>query len=222
MQRFVDRTDAGKQLAEAVARLELADPVVLALPRGGVPVAAPVAQALGAPLDLVMVRKIGVPGHRELAAGAVADGAAHRVIWNAAVLRDLGLSEAELQAEVAAQLALIEKRRGLYLGDRAPVSVSGRDVVLVDDGIATGATVKAALKGLHSGEAASITLAVPLAPHSAVTEFKRLVDNFICLSTPEPFYAVGQGYLNFGQTSDEEVRVLTRQATARTGKGSGL
>ena len=220
--QFVDRAEAGARLAKAVGALGLADLVVLALPRGGVPVAAPVAEALGAPLDLVMVRKIGVPGHSELAAGAVVNGAAHQVVWNAAILRDLGLSAADLQGEVEAQLALIERRRGLYLDGRAPVAVSGRDVVLVDDGIATGVTVKAALKGLKAREVASVTLAVPLAPHSAVAEFTPLVGRFICLTTPEPFYAVGQGYLNFGQTSDKEVVALLRQAAGRTGKGSGL
>lgn len=216
---FADRKEAGQQLAGAVAALGLADPVVLALPRGGVPVAAPVAQALGAPMDLLMVRKIGVPGHSELAAGAVVDGVAHQVVWNARILRDLGLNEADLAGAVEAQLAVIEERRAGYLGGRAPLALGGRNVVVVDDGIATGATVKAALKALAGQALASLTLAVPVAPRSAAAEFRPLVDNYICLSEPEPFYAVGQGYARFGQTSDAEV-VALMNAAGQAAKGN--
>ncbi len=161
---FADRTEAGERLADAVAALGLDDPVVLALPRGGVPVAAPVAQRLGAPLDLLMVRKIGTPGNPELAAGAVVDGAAHQVVLNEDILRHLRLTEADFAETIARELAVIEARRALYLKDRAPVALAGRDVIVVDDGIATGATVKAALKGLAGLEPASVTLAVPVAP----------------------------------------------------------
>lgn len=211
MTRFADRKEAGERLAEALAALKLGDPVVLALPRGGVPVAAPVAHALNAPLDLLMVRKIGTPGNPELAAGAVVDGAAHQVVFNKNILAGIGLREADLADAIAAQLKVIEERRAVYLQDRAPVPIDGRDVVVVDDGIATGATVKAALKALAARAPRSITLAVPVAPGSAQEEFAALVDTFICLETPLYFYAVGQAYVDFGQTSDDEVVELLRQ-----------
>ena len=208
MQRFANRQEAGEALAKAVAKLGLTDPVVLALPRGGVPVAAPVARALGAPLDLVMVRKIGTPGNPELAAGAVVDGADPQTVFNADILRVMRLQESDFDAAVAEQLNIIEERRAKYLGGRAAVEIAGRDVVVVDDGIATGATVKAALKGLAGRDAASLTLAVPTAPGTAQSEFAGLVDHWICLTTPEPFYAVGQAYHRFDQTSDDEVKTL--------------
>ena len=220
MNRFADRDDAGNRLAAKVAHLNLTDPVVLALPRGGVPVAVPVARALGAPLDLVMVRKIGAPGHTELAAGAVVDGAAHQVVWNDSVLRGLGLEPAELQPAVENQLALIENRRALYLGGRAPVPVRGRDVVVSDDGIATGATIRAALKGLAQAGAAGITLAVPVAPRDTLSALKQLVDRVICLTTPEPFLAVGQQYRRFDQVTDSEVvEILRRFDRAKNSEG---
>lgn len=204
-ERFRDRAEAGRRLAEAVAALKLADPVVLALPRGGVPVAVPVAQALGAPLDVVLVRKIGAPGHSELAMGAVVDGARPVVVWNESVVRDYGVDEIAREQAVEAKLEEIAARRRRYLSGRATVGVAGRDAVVVDDGIATGATARAALQALRTQGPASLTLAVPVAPRSAEREFGDLVDHWICLDSPEVFYAVGQAYLNFGQTSDEEV-----------------
>lgn len=219
--RFADRTDAGRQLARALVDTGLRNPAVLALPRGGVPVAAPVAAALGAPLGLVMVRKIGVPGQPELAAGAVVDGDAPETVWNADILAGLGLSETALQAAVTAELAVIEARRARYLQGRAPITVAGRDVIVVDDGIATGATVRAALKGLGRRAPASVTLAVPVAPDTAEAQMAPLVDRYVCLSTPQPFQAVGQGYVRFGQTGDDEVVALMRQAAERIGKGTG-
>jgi len=210
MALFLDRAEAGEQLAETLAALGLADPVVLALPRGGVPVAAPVAKRLGAPLDLVMVRKLGVPGHAELAAGAVVDGPVHQAVFNQDILRQLGLGEADFAAQIARELAVIEERRARYLGGRKPVPVKGRDVVVVDDGIATGATARAALKGLAAAGAGSVTLAVPVAPREAQREFADLVDRFICLDVPEPFFAVGAHYQRFGQTGDDEVVALMR------------
>ncbi len=211
MQRFADREDAGRALAEAVAGLELGSPVVLALPRGGVPVAAAVAERLGAPLDLVMVRKIGCPGNPELAAGAVVEGEPPVTVYNAEILRHLGLSEADLAPTVDRELKVIAERRALYLAGRAPVALEGRDVVVVDDGIATGATVKAALKALADRGGASLTLAVPLAPEDTLEELRPLVDHLVCLKTPSPFFAVGQGYERFGQTSDAEVIALLKR-----------
>jgi putative phosphoribosyl transferase len=209
--RFRDREEAGDRLAEAVAALALRDPVVLALPRGGVPVAAPVAKALGAPLDLVMVRKIGTPGNPELAAGAVVNGAAPVTVFNTDILRHLGLAEDDLADTIARELAVIEDRRARYLGSRAPVPLAARDAVIVDDGIATGATMKAALKAVRALNPASLTLAVPVAPPEAVAEMQALVDHLVILETPAPFYAVGQHYRVFGQTSDAEVVALLQR-----------
>ena len=202
---FRDRETAGKLLADEVLRLGLSDSVVFALPRGGVPVALPVAQALNAPLDLLMVRKLGVPGHEELAMGAVVDGDAPDVVWNPEVLRQLDLSDAERDRAVQAKLAEIDDRRRRYLGDRPPVPVAGRDAVVVDDGIATGATVRAALRALRRRGPSSITLAVPVAPASALEVLRADVDHVVCLASPRPFFAVGAHYANFGQTTDDEV-----------------
>ncbi len=208
MNRFANRHAAGEALAEAVAALNLADPVVFALPRGGVPVAAPVAKHLGAPLDLILVRKIGTPRNPELAAGALVDGDPMQTVFNDHILRSLGLSEADLADIIAAERQNIEERRALYLAGRAPTPVKGRDAVVVDDGIATGATARAALQGLAQSGAASVTLAVPTAPAEARADFAPLADHLVVLMSPEPFYAVGQAYLDFGQTSDGEVRTL--------------
>lgn len=204
-QRFKDRAEAGVILADRVAALRLADPVVLALPRGGVPVAVPVAERLGAPIDLIMVRKIGVPGHEELALGAVVDGDQPDVVWNTEVLNASGLSPTALDAAFANKLADIDRRRTLYLPGRAPVPIEGRDAVVVDDGIATGATVRAALKALARRHPASITLAVPVAPGETCCELDGLVDHLVCLETPFPFIAVGAHYVVFDQTTDEAV-----------------
>ena len=204
-QRFADREEAGRRLADAVAEHEYADPVVLALPRGGVPVAVPVAERLGAPLDLLMVRKIGTPGNPELASGAVVDGPAHQVVFNREILRHLNLAEADFEDAIAEQLKVIEERRKRYLAGRAPLPVKGRDAVVVDDGIATGATVKAALKGLQAQDPASITLAVPVGPPDTVAELRGMVDRVVCLETPAFFGAVGAFYDRFDQVTDDEV-----------------
>jgi len=203
--RFQNRVTAGEMLADQVAALGLDDPVVLALPRGGVPVAVPVARRLAAPLDLIMVRKIGVPGHQELAMGAVVDGAEPAVVWNTEVVNLIGPSKADRDAAVARQLDEIAARRSRYLQGRAPVAVKGRDAVVVDDGIATGATVRAALKALRRREPASITLAVPVAPGDTCHELAALVDHLICLQSPDPFFAVGAHYVDFRETVDDEV-----------------
>lgn len=204
-QRFADREEAGRRLADAMAELDFADPVVLALPRGGVPVAVPVAERLGAPLDLLMVRKIGTPGNPELASGAVVDGPAHQVVFNREILRHLNLAEADFEDAIAEQLKVIEERRKRYLAGRAPLPVKGRDAIVVDDGIATGATVKAALKGLRAQEPASITLAVPVGPPDTVAELRGMVDRVVCLETPAFFGAVGAFYDRFEQVTDDEV-----------------
>jgi len=215
--RFRDRCTAGRELAHAVQRLQLEAPVILALPRGGVPVAYEIAWKLGAPLDLVLVRKLGVPGRPEFGMGAIAGGANPRAYLDHDLIRSLGISDDHIQQEITRQTAEMERRRLTYLGERPPSDVSGKHVVLVDDGIATGGTVRVALDALRTSTAASITLAVPVAPVEALSTFEPLVDKMICLSFPEPFVAVGNHYERFDQTTDEEVIDLLAQAHLRTG-----
>jgi putative phosphoribosyl transferase len=212
---FQDRREAGEALAEALAGLALADPVVLALPRGGLPVAAPVAERLGAPLDLVLVRKIGAPGQEELAVGAVVDGPAHEAVFNTDVLAMLGLQEASFADAVAGRLAEIEARRVRYLGDAAPVPVAGRTAIVVDDGIATGATVRAALLGLRRRGPGEIVLAVPVAPAESLARLEPLVSRMVCLEQPVPFHAVGAHYRDFAQVEDAEVAAILKAARNR-------
>jgi putative phosphoribosyl transferase len=202
---FSNRRDAGRQLAEALKLLQLDDPLVLALPRGGVSVAFEVAEALGAPLDLMLVRKIGAPDFPELAIGAVADGRDPQTVLNERTLAMTRLPAGYLEAESRRQLAEIERRRQAYLGDRTPAAVRNRTVVLVDDGIATGATVKVALQALRRAAAGTIVLAVPVAPKSALDELSADADQIVCLATPHPFQAVGLHYADFEQTTDDEV-----------------
>lgn len=200
--RFTDRQDAARRLLAALPELG-PDVVVEALPRGGVPLAAVVARALSAPLDLVLVRKIGVPGHEELAVAAVTDGAAP--VINRDVARQARLTEEDIDRLARPQQEEIVRRRALYLGGRAAVPVAGRTVLVVDDGIATGATMRAALKLLRAKGAARIVVAVPVAPREALAELRREADEVVCLTAPEPFYAVGQVYDDFAQVSDREV-----------------
>ena len=216
MERFADRDAAGRALADAVAALHLADPVVLALPRGGVPVASPVAHRLDAPLDLVVVRKIGMPGNPELAAGAVADGAAPLRVFNHDIMAHDGLRESDLADTIAHELQVIADRRQTYLAGRAPVPLAGRDVVVVDDGVATGATMRVALQAVRAQNPRSLTVAVPVGGPDIQARFSGLADTVICLLVPQPFFGVGQGYADFGQTSDDEVVALLQ---ARNGPG---
>jgi putative phosphoribosyl transferase len=204
MDRFADRREAGRLLAEAVARLELEDPVVLALPRGGVPVAFEVAQALGAPLDILLVRKIGAPRHEEYGIGAVVDGAPPQIVVDPERARQAGADRAYLERVVAQELAEMERRRAAY-HTGPPLPLAGKTLVVVDDGIATGGTVRAALQALGKVGAKEVVLAVPIAPADALRGLERLCDRVVCLATPEPFYAVGAHYASFAQTSDEEV-----------------
>lgn len=211
---FATREEAGRRLGAAVlsqfsGRAERDAPVVLALPRGGVPVAGEVARALSAPLDLVLVRKIGAPGQPELAAGAVVEGEPPVIVRNEDVIRHLRIPEAEIAAGAERGLAEIARRRALYLAGRAPVPVSGRDAVVVDDGIATGATMRAALTAVRARGPRSLTLAVPVAASDTLRALAGLVDESVCLSRPEPFFGVGEHYRDFHQLEDEEViRVL--------------
>jgi predicted phosphoribosyltransferase len=213
-ERFRNRTDAGRQLAEKLAayanRPEI---LVLALPRGGVPVAFEVARALGVPLDVFLVRKLGVPGYEELAIGAVATGGVR--VLNNEIVRGLGISEHEIDAVVARELQELARRDRLYRGDRQPPDVGGRTVILVDDGLATGATMRAAVQVLRQQQPARIVAAVPTASPDTCQVLKAEADDVICAMTPEPFFAVGHWYEDFTQTTDDEVRELL----ARHGQG---
>jgi putative phosphoribosyl transferase len=202
---FSDRIDAGRRLGAEIAREGLADPLVMALPRGGVPVAAEVAAILGAPFDLLIVRKIGAPGHAEFGLGALVDGDEPQLVLNAEAMRLVKPSEAYLEAETARQRLELERRRRLYLGDRPRVSPEGRNVIIVDDGIATGGTVRAAVQALRKAGTAALMVAVPVAPPSAIASLRRQVDRVVCLATPHPFHAVSIYYDDFQQTTDAEV-----------------
>ncbi len=214
---FADRREAGRRLADALAGLSGADPLVLALPRGGVPVAYEVARALRAPLDVVLVRKIGAPHQPELGIGAVVDGADPQVVWNDDLVRHLRPPEDYLKAEPERQLKEIERRRGLYRPDRPPLAVAGRTAIVVDDGIATGGTVRAVLTALRRAGAGRLVLAVPVAPRDALAELRGLADDVVCLEAPDPFHAVGAHYRDFDQTSDEEVVALMERAARESG-----
>lgn len=209
--RFADRREAGVELAEAVLALNPVDPVVLALPRGGVPVGFEVARALQAPLDILLVRKIGAPGHEEYGIGALVDGHAPQVVIDEAAARMVGASKDYIDRQVARQLEEIERRRAAYRTG-LPVPLGGKTAVIVDDGIATGGTVRAALKGVAQVNPRRVVLAVPVAPPDVLPELGRLCDEVICLASPEPFYAVGAHYDDFTQTEDEEVVRLLAEA----------
>jgi predicted phosphoribosyltransferase len=202
---FDNREAAARPLAEAVHDAGPRDPLVLALPRGGVPLARIVAERLGAALDLVFVRKIGMPGQKELAAGALVDGASPQTVWNRQVLALGNRSEADFDGEIARLLDEIARRRDLYLGGRAPEPVEGRTAILVDDGIATGATVRAAIAAMRKAGAQEVWVAVPVAPDDTLAQLKAEADRVICLATPRPFHAVGVHYLDFGEVTDQDV-----------------
>lgn len=212
---FRDRRDAGRQLAAALMHLKANKPVVLALPRGGVPVAYEVALALDAPLDVLIVRKIGAPGHPELGLGAVVDGAHPQRVLNDAVVQQVHASPEYIEAEQHRQLAEIERRRQLYCGDRPPIPVAGRTVIVVDDGIATGGTIKTALMALSQADVQHLTFAVPVAPAEVVDELQRDFPDGLCLQTPNFFRAVSLYYKDFAQTTDEEVVALLDSAAQR-------
>jgi putative phosphoribosyl transferase len=196
------------------------NPVVLALPRGGVPVAFEVARALRAPLDLVFVRKIGAPGHAEFGLGAVVDGAHPQIVLNEEALGHLNVPPGYIEEETERQLQEIERRREHYLAGRRPIDVAGRVAIVVDDGIATGGTVQAALKSLSRARPARLILAVPVAPADTIGRLRTEADDVICLMTPEPFYAVGEHYDDFRQTSDREVTTLLNEAQCWTRESS--
>jgi putative phosphoribosyl transferase len=208
--RFHDRRDAGRLLAERLSRyVGRDDLVVLALPRGGVPVAFEVARVLRAPLDVFVVRKLGVPGHAELALGAVASGGVR--VLNEDVVAALGLDDEAIEGIAERELAEVERRERVYRGERPPPELRGKVAILVDDGLATGASMRAAALAARKLGPQQVVVAVPVAADQTCNEFRDDVDEVVCAFTPEPFYAVGLWYENFEQTSDEEVRTLLKQ-----------
>ena len=205
--RFRNRAEAGRFLAHELERYAGRDDlVVLALPRGGVPVGSALAQALRAPLDLFVVRKLGVPGHEELAMGAIAHGGL--VILDQDLVRQLGIPEAAIRRVIAREQRELERREAAYRGDREPPSLEGKTLILVDDGLATGATMRAAALAGREQNPARVIVAVPVASPQTCEAFRGDVDEIVCALTPEPFYAVGVWYDDFSQTTDEEVREL--------------
>lgn len=202
---FIDRSDAGRRLAEALVHYKTQQPVIFALPRGGVPVAAEIAISLHAPLDLVIVRKVGVPWQPELAMGAVADGTFPIIIRNEQVIRDAGIEQHEFELACGRELGEIARRKRLYLGRQQSIDLARRTAILVDDGIATGASVRAALNVLKKRIPKTIVLAVPVAPADTLDMLRNQVDDIVCLERYEPFSAIGVYYRNFAQLSDKEV-----------------
>jgi putative phosphoribosyl transferase len=214
MTRFSDREEAGRLLAACLTHLKDELPVVLALPRGGVPVAAPIAAALQAPLDVLLVRKIGAPDNPEFGIGAVVDGARPELVVDDELVRQLGVSRDYIEQESRRQLAEIERRRTLYMLGRTPVDPAGRTVIVVDDGIATGGTVRVALRALALSGAGRRVLAVPVAPSDTAEALRALCDEAVFLDTPARFRAVGDYYRDFHQLDDDEVIALLDQAAA--------
>ena len=202
---FKNRTQAGELLAEEVARHAFSDPVVLGLPRGGVPVAAQVAAKLKVPLDIILVRKIGTPMQRELAVGAVVDGDVPEIVRNEELISQIGLSENEFQQEAKRQLEIIEERRKLWVAGRSRIPVKGKTAIIVDDGIATGATVKGSLHALKRQGPQRTVIATPVASRESVEELRREADDVICLEVQEYMGAIGLFYADFSQVSDAEV-----------------
>jgi len=208
---FADRRTAGRELAGRLQHLREDKPLVLALPRGGVPVGFEIAEGLDAPLDIVLVRKIGVPWQPELAIGAVVDGADPQVLINEVLARELAIEESYVKSESARQLQEIERRRQTYLGDRPLLPLAGRTVIVVDDGIATGSTARAALRAVGKAGAGKIVLAIPVAPKDTLAELQAEVDEIVCLASPSPFIAVGAHYAEFPQLADSDVVTLLAQ-----------
>jgi putative phosphoribosyl transferase len=211
--RFRDRAHAGVELAELLSAYRGTDGVVLGLPRGGVAVAAPVADALDLPLDAYVVRKLGVPGHEELAMGAIASGGT--VVWNADVVEPLGIGLDRREAVVERERAELERREREYRGDREPVVVRGRTMLVVDDGLATGATMAAAVAALKADAPLAIVVAVPVAPRAAIDALRAEVDDVVAVVVPERFGAVGEWYDDFSATTDAEVVALLRRGRGR-------
>jgi len=211
MSIFQDRRDAGRRLAEALSSYRDApDLIVLGLPRGGVPVAYEVAEELDAPLDVFLVRKLGMPGHEELAMGAIASGGVK--VLNEQVARDVDEQARRRVAEKEQEE--LERREKAYRGEREELDLQGRTVIVVDDGLATGASMKAALEGIEASDPRKVVVAVPVGPPDTVEDLEAIADEVICPETPRMFGGIGQFYRDFSQTTDEEVRLLMERAAA--------
>lgn len=208
---FKNRQEAGRELATRLTKYaNREDVLVLGVPRGGIPVASEVATALHVPLDIFVLRKLGVPGHEELAFGAIGSGGVR--ILNADVVDRLGISELEIAAAMQEQTRELERREKLYRGDRPPLDVHGRTVILVDDGIATGASLRAAIHAIRKMKPAAIVVATPVAPRETCNRLRQEVDELVCVDIPEPFYAIGEFYIDFSQVSDGQVVELLDRA----------
>lgn len=205
---FADREDAGRQLAAKLVRFKQEHPVVLAIPRGGVPVGFEISKALEAELDIILVRKIGAPYQPELAVGAVVDGERPEAVWNREIVETLELSEDFLKEETARALKEIERRRRAYIGTRPRPTIEGRTAIVVDDGIATGATVRAALIAIRRSEPKRLVLAIPVAPPETVESLRKEVEELVCLETPDVFWGISQFYVDFPQLTDPQVTSL--------------
>jgi putative phosphoribosyl transferase len=210
---FVDRRDAGRRLARRLSEQRYVDSVVLALPRGGVPVAFEVARSLRAPLDVFVVRKLGVPGHKELAFGAIASRGVR--VLNDDIVETLEIPAAVIERVAREEGAELIRRERAYRGSRPPIEVAGHTALLVDDGLATGASMRAALGALRELDPARIVVAVPVAAPDTCVALREEADEVVCAETPEPFFGVGAWYVDFSQTSDEEVSALLAQAESR-------
>lgn len=210
---FRDRSEAGQRLGGQLMEFANRNAFVLALPRGGVPVAFEVAGALQAPMDVLVVRKLGAPGQEQLAMGAIASGGIRILNWE--VVRALAISTQQIDDVVAREARELQRREQAYRGNRKRAGVQGRTVILVDDGLATGSTMLAAIATLRHESPRQIVVAVPVAPPSTCAEIEKQADRVVCLYSPEKFLSVGEWYLNFSQTSDEEVRELLNRAAER-------
>jgi putative phosphoribosyl transferase len=208
--RFLNRRQAGKELAKQLQKYaNAADVIVLGLPRGGVPVAAEISRSLKAPLDLCLVRKLGAPGHKELALGAIALGGVQ--VLNHKLVTELGISEQTIATVKTRELQELQRRDLAYRGDRPPPLIRDRRVILVDDGLATGSSMKAAILWVKSQQPALVVVAIPVAPIQTCHQLQNTVDEVVCLLTPEPFTAIGLWYQDFAQTTDQEVQSLLAQ-----------
>lgn len=216
---FNDRREAGRRLADRLLPFKDKQPLVLALPRGGVPVAFEVARALRAPLDLVLVRKIGAPHNEEFAVGAVAEGEPAELVLDSRLVKRLAISPEYLEKTKAAAQAENARRRKLYCGDREPAKIAGHTAIVIDDGIATGATMRAALHATRQRKPARLVLAVPVAAPDSLEHLRHEADEIVCLEAPENFMAVGQFYRHFPQLQDAEVIALLDEAHALTATG---
>lgn len=213
---FRDRADGGRQLAHRLRNYaDTPGVLVLGLPRGGVPVAYEVARALDAPLDVFTVRKLGAPGHEELALGAIATGGV--VVWNREVLDEVRPTQYQLEDIIARERAELERRDVAYRGTRSPPDIRGKTVILVDDGLATGASMRAAVRAVRTQQPGRVVLAVPVAAQETCESLRPEVDDIVCAATPQPFIAVGLWYYDFSPTSDDEVRALLERADQTQG-----